>query len=224
MGSGSNVATSGEVDVLSFLPESPLIFDVGANRGEFAKLVYTRRPKANLHCFEPSSHAFALLSVALVGTGAKVNNLAVSSKAEVRTLYSDKPGSELASLTRRDIAHHGIEMCDCEKVFAVSIDEYCEQNKISSIDLLKVDVEGHELDVFNGSRKMFDAGGIRHVLFEFGGCNIDTRTYFKDFFVFLNSFGAKKIYRISASGSMVHVNNYSECFEVFFTTNYFVVF
>lgn len=222
LGSGAGVESSGEAVVFNFLPQEPVVFDVGANRGLFAKLAFRHRPKAKVHCFEPSAHTFALLSETLKDTAAILNNFGISAKAEERMLYSDKDGSGLASLTKRNLAHHAIDMDRSEKVTTESIDRYCEQRGVDRIDLLKVDVEGHELEVFTGARVAFLAKKIGYVLFEFGGCNIDTRTYFKDFFLFFTEMGAKKIYRISASGKLIAVDSYDETYEVFFTTNYVV--
>ena len=62
-----------------------------------------------------------------------------------------------------------------------TVDRYCEAHGVSRIDLLKCDVEGRELDVFHGVSRIFAAGLIGMATFEFGGGNIDTRTYFQDF-------------------------------------------
>ena len=52
------------------------------------------------------------------------------------------------------------------------------KNKFSKIDLLKLDVEGHELYLLSAKKFI---SKISVIQFEFGGCNIDTRTYFRDF-------------------------------------------
>ncbi|WP_445778772.1 hypothetical protein [Shewanella sp.] len=45
--------------------------------------------------------------------------------------------------------------------------------------MIKIDIEGHELSVL----KVFGAAieATKVIQFEFGDCNIDTRTYFQDF-------------------------------------------
>ena len=53
------------------------------------------------------------------------------------------------------------------------------------IDIMKLDVEGHELDVLEGSRKTINS--IKLIQFEFGGCNIDSKTFFQDFYYFLKT-------------------------------------
>ena len=49
-------------------------------------------------------------------------------------------------------------------------------------DLIKIDVEGHELDVLDSGRETVSRVWV--VQFEFGGYNIDTRTCFHDLSAF----------------------------------------
>jgi FkbM family methyltransferase len=222
LGSGAGVESSGEAVVFHKLQATPVIFDVGANKGLFAKLALANRPRAELHCFEPSAYTYTELQQTLKGTPARLNNFAIAAQAGERTLYSDKAGSGLASLTRRDLAHKSIAMDTCEVVRVEALDQYCREHNVANIDLLKVDVEGHEMDVFRGGTDLFQQNRIRSVLFEFGGCNIDTRTYFKDFYTFFSQFNPRRFSRITPSGALIPVKKYQESMEVFFTTNYFV--
>src|SRR5205823_468681 len=84
-------------------------------------------------------------------------------------------------------------------------------------DFLKLDTEGHELSVLRGAEEMIGAGAIGSLQFEFGGCNIDSRTYFQDFFYLLD--GRYFVYRILSRG-LARVRRYTEMDEVFTTTNY----
>ncbi|MBU1864122.1 MAG: FkbM family methyltransferase, partial [Candidatus Omnitrophica bacterium] len=112
-----------------------------------------------------------------------------------------------------------INFSQSEKVSIDTIDNYCSENNIQQIDLLKIDVEGHELDVLTGAEKMFKSCSIRIVSFEFGGCNIDTRTFMKDFFDFFTKKNMK-IYRITPSGFLCPLPAYNELNEQFRTTNF----
>jgi hypothetical protein len=81
-----------------------------------------------------------------------------------------------------------------------------------------MDVEGNELKVLNGSKGMLNEGKIDFIQFEFGGCNIDSRTYFQDFFYLLKE--RYRIYRIIGDG-LYEIRQYREQFEIFTTTNFF---
>ena len=84
------------------------------------------------------------------------------------------------------------------------------------IDFLKIDVEGHEMNVLQGIGSKISH--IKLIQFEFGGCNIDSRIFFQDFWYFFstNNF---KIFRISPFG-LIELNQYKEIYESFSTTNF----
>jgi FkbM family methyltransferase len=53
-----------------------------------------------------------------------------------------------------------------EEVDTVTLDVFCEENHIEYIDLLKVDVEGFELEVFQGCSKMLSKKKVGLICFE----------------------------------------------------------
>ena len=61
---------------------------------------------------------------------------------------------------------------------------------------------------------------IDFIQFEFGGCNIDSRTYFQDFFYHLQD--NYKIYRI-LEDNIYELQTYKETYEIFITVNYLAV-
>ena len=64
-------------------------------------------------------------------------------------------------------------------------------------------------------------GKIRCVQFEFGGCHIDARIYFQDFWYFLKERDFD-VYRISQPG-LIRVRKYSQNCERFIFANYIAV-
>ena len=198
------------------------IFDVGANKGQFARLVCEqggKRPFA-LHCFEPGSGAFKELVHCWAGReNIRLNDFGLGVVLGTRELYFDSPGSPLASLTKRDLSHVGLEMSDSETVRIETLDSYCQREEISRIDLLKLDVEGHELNVLLGGARLLQDKAIAAVLFEFGGCNVDTRTFIKQFFYFFAGHGMR-LGRVTPAGHVRYINRYSESLEQFRTTSF----
>jgi FkbM family methyltransferase len=226
IGAGSSVGSSGEraflVRLASVRKNRYCVFDVGANQGQFASQVVSALGMNNLdlHCFEPSSSTFLILNDAMQPyPGLHLNNEALGKEMGGAVLYSNEVGSGLASLTRRRLDHFGIDFSRVEDVVVSTLDNYCATRGIEHIDLLKVDVEGHELDVLFGAESMFKANAIDMVIFEFGGCNIDTRTFFQDYFYFFSEKNMV-IYRITPSGYLMRIEKYSEICEQFRTTNF----
>ena len=111
-------------------------------------------------------------------------------------------------------------MDQAEEVSVNTLDGFCKKNNISTIDFLKIDVEGNEYKVLLGAQKMIKAGKISFIQFEFGGTDIDARIFFFDFFKLLS--GNYNLYRILKNG-LWPINHYKETDEIFFTTNYLAV-
>ena len=236
IGSGGEVKSSAEKITLNLLPSTPgvshilgmqynlpyCIFDVGANKGQYLNLLYNELLNRDfkIYSFEPSKYTFDIL-VKNSPNSSKVilNNIAFGKENGKFILYSNEKGSGLASLTKRKLNHFNIEFNESEEIQLTTLDDYCSQNNINHIHLLKLDVEGHELDVLEGSAKMFTNKSIDIVSFEFGGCNIDTRSFFQDYFYFFRE-QKMKIYRITPSGYLFPIEKYKEQYEQFITTNF----
>lgn len=226
VGAGADTSASGEFRVLRKLQNdnnAPLvIFDVGANKGQFLRLALqeTESELTQIHCFEPSKVAFESLSDSYGScVNVRLNNTALAAEQGDAVLYYDQPGSGLASLTKRRLEHFGMSHVGQEPVVVNTLDEYCMANGIERIDLLKIDVEGHELDVLRGATDMFEKGAVAAVTFEFGGCNIDTRTFFQDYWYFFKTINMQ-IYRLTPTGYTVQIESYAEEHEQFVTTNF----
>jgi hypothetical protein len=67
-----------------------------------------------------------------------------------------------------------------------TLDDFCAERGIGRIDLLKIDVEGHELRVLEGARGLLEADAIGFIQFEFNATNIDSRSFFRDFYELLS--------------------------------------
>jgi FkbM family methyltransferase len=231
IGAGAGVSTSGEREVLRRARQNVqsrnkfVVFDVGANKGDYIELAIETAEMQPLvvHAFEPSAVAIERLKSRWGSRDDIVLNcLALGKTSGLRSLYSDSPGSTLASLTKRDLRHVDLEMSYSEEVRVETLDDYCIAKTIPTIDLLKVDVEGNELEVFHGAEGLLRKGGIRMATFEFGGTDIDSRVYFRDFFYFFRDH-AMDVYRITPTGYLKKLTRYSEFCEQFRTTNFVAI-
>ncbi|NOT76822.1 MAG: FkbM family methyltransferase [Cyclobacteriaceae bacterium] len=227
-GRASDYKHNGESSMLTQISSrieslSPVLFDVGANKGEFTQHILDvwEGRKIRLYAFEPSVNTFTILrNSTLYSEDVHLINKGLSDKAGKLELYYDREGSGLASVYQRDLSYHNIDFTDHETIELTTLDEFCEENEIEYIDFLKLDVEGHELAVLRGGRKMFEEGKVKMVQFEFGGCNIDSRSFFRDYFDFFKK--DFDLYRILSDG-LRPVSSYSERLEVFLSANYLAV-
>ncbi len=115
------------------------------------------------------------------------NNFGLSSNKCEKDLYIFENGSGLNSLYQRYGLENGWNLKPQQKKEKVKLDtikNYCNEQNISEIDYMKLDVEGHELEVFKGGRDLFINAQVNIIQFEYGGCNIDSRVLLKDIFEF----------------------------------------
>lgn len=198
-----------------------IILDVGANLGIYTNEAVSKFPHAQIHLFEPSQSNFKKLHSRFSNNmNVHINNQAISNTSGVAYLYTNEFGSGLASLTKRKLDHFNIEYEKMESIKTIRLEEYWNNTLHRSIiDILKLDIEGHELDALESL-----GDGIAHVKilqFEFGGCNIDTKTFFQNFWYFFQNHNFA-IFRISPLG-LIKISRYSESDEIFLTTNYLAV-
>jgi FkbM family methyltransferase len=224
-GCGSDTESSGERAALEHVIASLdrntippyVLFDVGANRGEYARLLMEMfGDKGAVHSFEPSYSTFAALKENL-GAQARLFNIGFGECDGVCVLHSDTEHSGLASLYDRNLKHLSISLDRKEEVVIMTLDKFCASEGIRHIHLLKLDVEGHELRVLEGARAMLQAKAITHIQFEFGGCNIDSETHFRDLYELLTP--QYRLFRIVKDG-LHAISAYRELDEIFTTINY----
>ena len=220
---GQRATIQQEVKLLQrFLTAEPsLAIDIGGNVGSYTAELRRRIPTLEIHTFEPSANNVTILVERFRGDRLiHVVPVAVSDNNGEQVLFSNEPGSGLGSLTRRRLEHFGIAFDVKERVRTIRFEEYWRSELNSrGIDLVKMDIEGHEFSAlkgFGGAIKL-----VKVLQFEFGGANIDTRTYFQDFWYFFKEYGFD-LYRITPYGAE-RIIQYREVDEFFFVTNYIAV-
>lgn len=179
---------------IKYLSPGMVVFDVGANLGDFT-LLFSRfaGDSGKIYSFEPAPFTYEKLLTIVRNRNLKnvtLNQLAISNiEGSISFNIYDEDHSTWNTSANRPLEKYGININPPEKinVSATTIDKYCEITKIDSIDLLKIDVEGAELNVLEGARNMFKSKKIKCCVFEFGQTTFDMGTsveeltrFFKD--------------------------------------------
>jgi len=225
IGGNGKVEGSGENNVLLYIKQKikigkqSIIFDVGANIGAYSILLHNVfSNNAKIYAFEPSKKTFRSLSANIeFAKNVIAYNHGFGDQNTMHQLFSNADDSGLASVYQRRLEHFSIQMNQVEDIELQTIDAFCLKNDIHHIDFLKMDVEGHEIKVLNGAIDMITNGRIDFIQFEFGGCNIDSKTFFQDFYYLLKE--KYKIYRI-LKDELYEIESYNERLEIFVTANY----
>jgi FkbM family methyltransferase len=123
-------------------------FDVGANVGQTAREALRRFPSARVYAFEPHPASFLKL-VAIKDDRLSAHQIALSERSGKATLYQygeAGDGSLINSLVNN--AHFPVKFGHRPKkevnIACSTVDDFCREHRIDSIDVLKLDTEGSE--------------------------------------------------------------------------------
>ena len=144
----------------------PVIFDVGAHTGEMSKRFRKILPNADIYAFEPIPECYNQLK--------KVFNqdqylypysFAISDKFEEKEFFINHnlgSSSLLPSLSKGKIAweNRALETVSTTTVQCQTLDNFCLENNIENINLLKLDIQGAELNALHGAKRLLINGGI----------------------------------------------------------------
>lgn len=217
--------TNGELEVLRRIAATEatvgMVFDVGANRGDWLAIATSVFKGADVHAFEIAPETFARLRVRFADRDHVVlNNVGLSDHEGPINIYFSSERSGLTTCVPgfSEVFHH--YQPEMQQASTVTGDFYCMTRNIVAINFLKVDVEGFEPQVLKGFEVMLRAGKIDVLQFEYGYINIDTHFLLKDFYGYLSQFNMTigKIYP-----NHVQFRPYRHMDEDFYGPNYLAV-
>jgi len=145
-----------------------VVFDIGANSGIYSLAAAASNPAALIHAFEATSD----IAEHLEGTLARnhlVERISLHRCAVARmtgTAYlnycSDGGGDNEGMNFVTNQARNSQSIA----VPTVCLDEFCAQQGISTVDLVKIDVQGNEPEVLAGAEGLIRRGALRTIFFE----------------------------------------------------------
>lgn len=212
--------SNGESTVLeklnTLLPK--IIFDGGANVGDYSLLASEYCKNAKVYSFEPVESTYELLknnisankNINPVNSGLYSENV----KKEIK-IYNSHTHSSLYEIKGIDYAVQKTEIIEL-----VTGDSFMEHNSIDKIDFIKLDVEGAELDAIKGFEKSLVNNKIRMIQFEYGYINITTKNLLADYYDFFKKYNyiIGKIYPKHVEFRAYHFKH-----EDFIGPNYIVI-
>ena len=139
------------------LKKGSVFLDIGANAGLFT-LAASRwvGPQGSVIAFEPSSREFFTLTenISLNQlSNVKVEPIAISNTSGVGALKIAVGQHNGQNTLCQEFAYEGVCSGVTEQVVLKTLDQYVEEQQISAIDLIKLDIEGAEYSAFQGGQK-----------------------------------------------------------------------
>lgn len=150
------------LDMIDFGRDRCIVLDVGASVGGFAGNILLRAPLAEVHCFEPNPGVIPKLEA----NARRYGNWKGQPRCIINTqAVGSHPGREELLVTSLAVASSLLPVSDASRrgwpqadftelhqktVEVIRLDEYLAARSISSVKLLKLDVQGYELNALRG--------------------------------------------------------------------------
>jgi FkbM family methyltransferase len=144
-----------------------VVLDVGANAGIYSLAALAIEPDAIVHAFEPTPEIAARLRATAKLNGLDhlyVHEAAVFSEngqATLRRFRGELGTNEGMNFISQDISNSG-----AERVQTVCLDQFCQDHAIDHVDLLKLDIQGHEHSALEGAEHLIRAGRLGIIFME----------------------------------------------------------
>lgn len=148
--------------IQDIVTDGDVVLDVGANIGSISILAASKGEKVSVFAFEPTEKLLPLIREN-IGVNQFEKRIMV-----FQTAVSDKNGNVSFVLKKESEVNH-IDTNNSKNsvsINSITLDSFAKQNRINKIDLLKVDVEGAEMLVFRGSKRLLQNNQVRIILFE----------------------------------------------------------
>jgi FkbM family methyltransferase len=166
------------------LKSMPTIWDIGANEGEYVAMILECWPTACVHAFEPHPATYSRLEERYHGTSVACHPFALGAATQTLDLWDyadDTQGSSHATFYPDMVRMSDNRDLKFRSVKVRSIDDVAREEGVESIDLIKIDVEGHELACLEGAAEMLRRSAIGLVQFEFNVAHLEARVHMGDF-------------------------------------------
>ena len=150
----------------------PTILDVGAHVGETAARYRALFPRALIHSFEPFPASYERLATAFAADARVVpHNVAVAA-ATGSARFRVNRASVTNSLLESDLRgsnYWGSHLLDTEQeieVKTLTLDDFCRDEHIDHVDVLKIDVQGAEYAVLEGAHGLLERHAVDLIYLE----------------------------------------------------------
>ena len=150
--------------IIERLPVNGVMLDIGANIGAIAIPVCKRRADINAIAIEASPRVYNYLQhnkeLNHLQNCILINNAVTDMDNETVNFFSPEEKFGKGSLS-------SVFTKQSETVETISLDSICKQNNYEEVDVIKIDIEGHEYGAFKGGSELLSKPNAPDILFEF---------------------------------------------------------
>lgn len=185
-----------------------VVVDIGANIGYYTLIAANRAKNGSVHSFEPVTENYNLLKQNIRLNHLEnvfANNAGVSNKQSFEAYYISTDENKGMSGLKPAENFSGIS----EEKETITLDDYAVKNNLERIDLIKIDIEGNELNTLKGMQKVLERDKpiifievINEHLAKFGSSAHEV-------YAFLGSLGYKA-FELVAANNLKPIKNWQE--------------
>lgn len=170
-----------------------VIFDIGSSIGQSAKKYLCLFQNAHIYCFEPFEESYRKLATTFkCNPRVQAIPLAMSNEVASRDFYINQFADTNSLLPFGAEANRLECLTNVRRtsVMTTTVDQFCAENDIQHINILKMDVQGGELLVLEGAGAMLSRQAIDLIFTEIGFTELyHNQPLFSDLERFLAKFG-----------------------------------
>ncbi|OFX08690.1 MAG: hypothetical protein A2516_00830 [Alphaproteobacteria bacterium RIFOXYD12_FULL_60_8] len=159
------------------------VVDVGANRGMFYRECVRNLPLlATYRGIEPHPVSFKVLEAMTRGDHIFLPFAATSERATLELFdHEDWDGSVHASVHKEVFPRlFQSDKVVSHKIQGIPLDELMDEGRLAGADVLKIDVEGHEIEVLKGARRFLETYKPKYILLEYNEHALITKYHLSD--------------------------------------------
>lgn len=155
------------------------IFDIGANKGQSIERFRKIFPNSIIHSFEPNKAEFEIISKKYQNDKKIIiNNIAIGDKIEKKNFFITAL-SGTSSFNKLNLNTQWIKKRSSQyntsiegytkkvvEVDVLTLDQYCKNNSIDTIDIVKIDTQGYEDKILGGSSEILKKNIVKMIELE----------------------------------------------------------
>jgi FkbM family methyltransferase len=170
------------------------IIEIGASNGRYTKILKNKFPKSFIFCIEANKDLKDnFLKNTINCKNVSLEAIGIGSKNEIKTFYKNNDSDTNSLLKPLRNVDSKIDKFfipkSTEKIKVTTIDDFCKSKNIKQIDLLKIDIQGGELEALKGSINLLKNKLIKVIYLEVNFIEMyQNCPFFSDIDIFLKGF------------------------------------